>query len=311
LFGHTLNAMGLNVIEFTQQSVRDLAWAISSPPLMSQVSRQCVWPQENWFRQLYMEVSPWMEHLDNDSSELDELLARQKDRRMGKYFETLWYFWLCNQSRYDIVENNVQINIDGETLGELDFILFDNKEKKTLHWELAVKFYLGVGDTREMSNWHGPNRHDRLDIKVEHLVGRQSVIGEDFRVARWLKQQSLSIDSCAVILKGRLYFPLAPGREAGAVNARFPPQCSDELSYSYWFKQKEFEEVFDDKQRFKLLINEGWMEKIPTTSANALYSKRGIFEAISNGVVRLPLHLQPCKPCSIKDRVFLVDDNWS
>ncbi len=297
--------------KLTQQSVRDLAWAISSPPLMSQISQQCVWPQGSWYQQLYTESLPWIQRLDNDASELDELLARQKDRRLGKYFETLWYFWLCNQSRYDIVENNVQINIDGETLGELDFILFDNKEKKTLHWELAVKFYLGVNDTRKMNSWHGPNLRDRLDIKVEHLMHRQSVIGEDVRVARWLKQHSLVIDSCTVILKGRLYFPWGLKREEGAAaNARLPPQCSDELSYGYWFKQRELEEVFDDDQRFKLLINEGWMEKIPTINTNVLYSKRNILKALSNDIVRLPLHLQLCEPCYINEKVFLVGDNW-
>ena len=298
------------MIDFTQQSVRDLAWAISSPPLMSQISQQCVWPQRDWYRQLYIESLPWIKCLDNDSSELDELLAKQKDRRLGKYFETLWYFWLCNQSRYDIVENNVQINIDGETLGELDFILFDNKEKKTLHWELAVKFYLGVDDTREMYNWHGPNLRDRLDIKVEHLMHRQSVIGEDERVAQWLRQQGVHIDACAVVLKGRLYFPWLLNQKEGPISTRLPSQCSEELSYGYWFKQCEFEEMFDDKQRFELLMNRGWLAKIPTDSTKVLYSKRDIYGALSKKVIRLPLHLKLCNPCRVGDRVFLVNDDW-
>ncbi len=53
-----------------------------------------------------------------------------------------------------------------------------------------------------MINWHGPNLRDRLDIKVDHLLHRQSVISRDQRVAQWLKRRDLQIDSCAVILKG-------------------------------------------------------------------------------------------------------------
>jgi len=273
---------------------------------MSQISPQCIWPQRDWYQQLYIESLPWIKRLDNDSSELDELLANQKDRRLGKYFETLWYFWLCNQSRYDIVENNVQINIGGATLGELDFILFDNKEKKTLHWELAVKFYLGAGDTREMSNWHGPNLRDRLDKKVEHLVSRQSVISQDRRVVEWLAGQGIKIDRCTVILKGRLYFPWLAKRAGNSIEAMLPLECSSSLLYGWWFTPAEFDAEFDEQQQFIPLINSGWLERISTEPSNEYYAKRGIFDAVSDGRVRFPLHVQVVNCCFNWDRVYIV-----
>ena len=299
---------GVKLMEFTQQSVRDLAWAISSPPLMSQMSSQCIWPQGAWYQQLYSESLPWIKRLDNDSSELEELIAEQKDRRLGKYFETLWYFWLCKQSRYDIVENNVQINIDGETLGELDFVLFDNKEKKTLHWELAVKFYLGVGDTREMYNWYGPNRRDRLDKKVEHLLSRQSVISQDARVVQWLAAQGIKIDRCAVIMKGRLYFPCPAEQAAESVAAMLPLKCSPDLLHGWWLTPAGFEAEFDEQQHFLPLINSGWLAKISTESSNEYYAKRGILEAVSNGKMRYPLHLQVLSHCSSWDKIFIAKE---
>jgi hypothetical protein len=298
-----------NVTEFKHQSVRDLAWAIASPPLITNLSHQCLWQGGMWYQRLYEGTLPWLIEIDADPAELDELLSNQKDRRMGKYFETLWSFWLRHCPFYEVVENNIQIIIDGETLGEIDFILFDKVMKKTVHWEVAVKFYLGVGDTRLMCNWHGPNLRDRLDVKVEHLMHRQSVISKDTKVARWLKQQGLVIDACAVVLKGRLYFPWLSNQTQDR-GKMLPVQCFEELSYGHWFKKADFEEVFDEKQCFELLINQGWMEKIPTNSTNVLYSKRDIYEAVSDNVVRFPLHLQVCDPFCIRDRVFLVDDNW-
>ena len=231
------------------------------------------------------------------------------------YFETLWLYWLRHNKRYQIIEHNLQIIIDGETLGELDLIVFDRVTKQTAHWELAIKFYLGIGDTREMSNWHGPNLHDRLDIKVSHLLHRQSLITKDRRVAKWLKQNGIDIDACAVILKGRLYYPwLVSSREepgGSVMNVVSPLQCSSDHLNSRWLRLSQIDQAFGSKQCFVPLINRGWLEKIPTLNEIQTISKKSLFESISNNGVRLPLHVQLDKPQHSWDRVFLVGENWA
>ena len=196
-----------NFIDFRHQSVRDLAWAVSSAPLLSTDSYGCTWPQQQWYQQLYQQSFDWLKTVDDDPAELEALLGRQRDKRLGKYFETLWFYWLSHNPRYEVIANNLQIILEGKTLGEIDFILLDKDTGQTLHWELAVKFYLGTGDTRKMGNWFGPNTRDRLDIKVDHLMHKQSVITCNLEVQQWLQQQGIVIDQCAVVLKGRLYFP--------------------------------------------------------------------------------------------------------
>lgn len=306
--------MAIDSSQFKHQSVRDLAWAISSPPLISQLSSPCSWPQSRWYQQLGDESLPWLITVDADTAELDELLAGQKDRRLGKYFETLWFYWLSHHQRYQIVEKNVQLTIEGETLGEIDFIVYDKRTKQTFHWELAIKFYLGVGDTREMSNWHGPNLHDRLDIKVNHLLFRQSLITRDARVTQWLKQNGIVIDRCAVILKGRLYYPLSTvslaAQDSAATGVISPPQCAPDHLQSWWIRRHQFDEIFDSKQCFVALINKGWLAKIPTSPDSDTYLKNALFKTLSNNELRLPLHLQLCKPYDNWDRVFLVDEHW-
>ncbi|PCI09304.1 MAG: hypothetical protein COB77_00345 [Gammaproteobacteria bacterium] len=293
--------------EFKHQVVRDLAWAVSSPPLMSRLSHACDWPQHIKYQQMLATSLPWLQTLDADPVELETLLAQQKDRRLGKYFETLWYYWLQNHSRYDVVENNVQINIDGETLGEIDFILFDKKTKKTIHWELAIKFYLGVGDTREMHNWHGPNLRDRLDRKVAHLLNKQSVISQNQRVAQWLKNRGINIDQCAVILKGRLYFPWEKMRSNRVL---LPSDCSANVLTGWWFTQNEFDETFDSGQTFLTLINRGWLARVATASVDKSYVKSSIFEAVGHEKIRYPLHIQRENPDADWDRMFIVADDW-
>lgn len=300
--------------EFKHQSVRDLAWAISSPPLISQLSSNCIWPDKRWYQQLYEDALPWLNNVDHDPSELDELLARQKDRRLGKYFETLWLYWLKCNERYQIIEHNLQVIIDGRTLGEIDFIVFDKVERRTMHWEVAIKFYLGVGDTGEMSNWHGPNLRDRLDIKVQHLLHRQSRISNNQQVMQWLRHQGLVIDECAVILKGRLYYPSECfqhlDQQDPALFAISPSECCEELLYGCWFRESDFDRNFDSEQCFLPLINRGWLESISTGSVKKISTKNSIFENVSNNLVRYPLHVQLCNPCHSWDKVFIVGDDW-
>jgi len=297
--------------EFKHQSVRDLAWAVCSPPLISQLSHRCAWPGSRWYQQIYRQTLPWLNTLDDDPAELDALLASQKDRRLGKYFETLWFFWLSNHPRYQVVENNLQIIIDGETLGEIDLIVRDRKNGQLMHWELAIKFYLGVADTTVMSNWHGPDLRDRLDLKVEHLLHRQSVLSTDPRVAQWLRQRGIQIDGCAVILKGRLYYPWREDvswhdhSDTGS-----PTQCDAQHLRSWWFNTAQFEQRFDDRQFFMPLINEGWLERIPTQSVRGHYNRSALFETISNKILRLPLHLKLCDIEHIRDSVFMTGMDW-
>jgi len=303
-----------NSAGFKHQSVRDLAWAVRSPPLILQPSYYCVWPEGRWYQQIYQETLPWLEMVDSDPAELDELLASQKDRRLGKYFETLWLFWLSHNPRYQVIENNLQIIIDGETLGEIDLIVFDKITKQTLHWELAVKFYLGLGDTTMLSNWHGPNLRDRLDIKVDHLLHRQSVVTRDQRVVQWLKQQGISVDQCVVILKGRLYYPWKYFEHLfqGAPSAEMisPVLCAPDHLFSLWLTQSKFDEVFDDKQCFSPLINTGWLERMSTSGVKKSYSKSELFETLSNNMMRLPLHVQLLNPRHSWDRAFMTGENW-
>lgn len=291
--------------EFKHQSVRDLAWAISSPPLILQQSHCCAWPESGWYQRIYQQSLPWLNQLDVNPDALETLLAKQKDRRLGKYFETLWLFWLSHQSRYKVIEHNLQIIIDGETLGEIDLIVLDKKSGKCMHWELAIKFYLGVGDTTQMNNWHGPSLRDRLDLKVAHLQHRQSVITQDPRVQRWLQKRGIHIDSCAVILKGRLYYPQLVGSNG------FSPKCCDpDHLRSCWFDTIQFEKTFDYEQRFMPLINQGWLEKIPTGSVKKTYSKQALFETLSTKTHRLPLHFMLCDLEHTRVGAFLTSFAW-
>ena len=301
-------------MEFKHQSVRDLAWAISSPPLISSPGELCLWPDYGWYQDAFDETLSILIDTDRDPTQLEKLLAQQKDRRLGKYFETMWAYWFERHPRYQIIASNLQIIIDGETLGEMDFIVLDRRSGKTMHWEVAVKFYLGVGDTRRLSGWHGPNLRDRLDLKVAHLQDRQSALSDDARVRRWLQQQSIEIEQCAVILKGRLYYPWTIRNEqlpeSAVIQKHCPAECAPQHEYGWWLTRSQFDDEIADDEPLISLINRGYMEKISTKSVKNSITKTTMFENESNGLIRFPMQVQLCNDHRSWDRAFITGNEW-
>ena len=289
---------------YRHQVVADLAWALSSPPLMCPLN-DCLWPSKEWFEGVYRDALPWLKRLDEDPTDLMQLLDRQSDRRLGKYFETLWHFWLLHQSRYELVHANLQVIIDGKTLGELDFILFDKQQRCFVHWELAVKFYLGVGETGSLSCWHGPGRRDRLDRKFEHLCVRQSRISQVPEVKQWLAEKDIEIDKCQAILKGRLYY-----HKKLADASDWPLHSDVHHLKSFWLTLKEFDSLVDSSFAFMPLIKQGWLAKVSTNSKSRIWSKTQLIEAFSNKELRLPVQIFSDKLLFNNDTFFIVGDNW-
>jgi hypothetical protein len=97
------------------------------------------------------------------------------EKIIGKQAETIFESWLKHSKRFQLVAANIQIQGAMETLGELDYIVIDNKTDSTLHIELACKFYL-LDETlgkQVLEHWIGPNRKDRLVDKLDKMKTKQ------------------------------------------------------------------------------------------------------------------------------------------
>ena len=87
--------------------------------------------------------------------------------RLGKLVERFVSYELQQDSSIQIIAENIQIQQEKITIGELDCILFKNKTP--IHLEIVYKFYLydtTVGYS-EIERWIGPNRRDSLLQKLE------------------------------------------------------------------------------------------------------------------------------------------------
>lgn len=93
--------------------------------------------------------------------------------RLGKYIERLVSFQLVQENAIDILCENVQIQKEKRTLGELDCIL--KQENTVIHLEIIYKFYLydAVVGNSEIEHFIGPNRKDSLLEKLTKLKEKQ------------------------------------------------------------------------------------------------------------------------------------------
>ena len=191
---------------YASPAVRDLVWALLSPTLIN-ASNANHNPSARWYQEAFHLIEPHLAQLNQDDSPLLEHLAARSNQRLGLYFERLWSYWLLHNDRYQLLAHNQQLMQDGQTLGEFDLIVHDTAADQIEHWELAVKFYLGIPPLGDMNHWFGAHTRDRLDLKYCHLVDKQLVLSETYPGRKALEAQGWQISQRRLISKGRLYYP--------------------------------------------------------------------------------------------------------
>ena len=99
--------------------------------------------------------------------------------RVGRYFESLVQYLLQRQG-YTIIEQNLQIQEQGRTVGELDFI-YENASGVITHLETAIKFFLyHPSMIKQGSHYIGPNPNDTLQTKADRLYNHQLPLSKRF-----------------------------------------------------------------------------------------------------------------------------------
>jgi uncharacterized protein len=166
----------------------DLRWLLLAPPLLNPEYVDFVGKIvahsddervqiENWLQSLYepeqqMKLSAWMA-----SKPAKQIV------RLGRYAEHLVEFYLRFGPLERLVAANLQIRAaalamqrkDFTTLGEVDFLLRDTKDKP-LHWELAVKYFVCRNLAKpRVDDLVGPDSAETFDQKIDKVMGKQLV----------------------------------------------------------------------------------------------------------------------------------------
>ncbi|WP_203256032.1 DUF1853 family protein [Hyunsoonleella ulvae] len=160
----------------------------------------CLWHNSSVFNLKQFEISSKTNKID---------ITIDGHLRLGKYVERLVAFELQQHKNITILSENIQIQKDKTTLGELDCLLL--RDNKPIHLEIIYKFYLfdaSVGSS-EIEHFIGPNRKDSLIEKLNKLKDKQLPLLYSDACQNYLRTLNINSDTIAqqVYFKAQLFLP--------------------------------------------------------------------------------------------------------
>lgn len=128
---------------------------------------------------------------------------------LGKRIERFFEFYITQSKNYELIKNNIQIINDKETLGELDFIVFDKRRQKYIHVEHIYKYYLyDTAFENEIDRFIGPNRDDSFVKKLDKLKYKQLPLLYKNEAKKYLEDLGINSFEQRVCFKGNIYVPI-------------------------------------------------------------------------------------------------------
>ncbi len=152
-------------------------------------------------------------------------LEHPRNSVLGKRMESFFEIAIRNSSKYELIASNIQIIKEKRTIGELDFLVFDNERLKPLHIELVYKLYVYDPElSPEKNKWIGPNRRDSFSEKLQKLNSRQFPLLYSQEALSYL--DDLNLNSVEIeqqlCFKAQLYLPAnSEYHHSGLIN----PDC--------------------------------------------------------------------------------------
>lgn len=287
--------------------VRDLAWALLSPALFTELPDvESQWLTPTWQDD---DVVTWLYALDKRVESLLSHLQEQRATRLGVYFEQLLSFYFDHYPRFTLLAKNLQANDSNRTIGEYDFIVWDEQDQQHYHIEVAVKFYVGFADLTvnipkniPMYNWHhwiGPNKKDSLCIKINHLIHHQLRLPDTDAGVKALASIGLTPEQVKpkLLLTGRLYLPSSTQQKQPI---ELPYFGQYQLPFTqYWYDKRQLIEspsLIHPQNHYIVLPRQLWMSELSTQDMIDYRLERlthkAFIEQISNTVDdTTPLHI--------------------
>ena len=128
---------------------------------------------------------------------------------LGKRIEHFFEFYIQQSKEYNLIKSNIQVINNKETLGEMDFLLFDKKEEKYLHVEHVYKYYLyDESFPNEIDRYIGPNRDDSFSKKLTKLKDKQLPLLYKKETQEYLEGIDTKEIEQKVCFKGNIYVPI-------------------------------------------------------------------------------------------------------
>jgi hypothetical protein len=253
----------------------------------------------------------WLAELDANPAPLIDALGGKPPKRLGLYFEALWQFFLQQDPHTELIAHNLAVHDNGRTLGEFDCLYYDHARQQAVHLELAVKYFLGFHNTTSKNEpvlWYGPNRQDRLDLKLAHMLDRQIMLGEHSAARDRLKEIGITSFKREIVFHGYLF---------NAFSAALPyPEGHNKLGHGgRWLAVSDLEKISrgDAAKEFIILPRQRWLSPAVASMDDEILSSGQLQE-------RMNAHFSEANRAQLitslngqgeeRERFFVTPDAW-
>jgi hypothetical protein len=188
-----------------------------------------------------------------------------KNSRLGKRVERFVIHELDQQPTINIVAENIQIQNEKTTVGEIDCILTESEQP--IHLEIIYKFYLydeSFGNA-EIEHWIGPNRNDNLVKKLTKLKDKQLPLLYNSFTNPLLEKLNLKSEN----IKQRVYFKAQLFIPHLLKNSSFK-LINNECIQGFYIHFNELEQFSDCKFFIPSKIN--WLQEVQTQTRWLTYN---------------------------------------
>ena len=294
-------------------AVRDLAWLLFSPDLLSTSCAGAPLAHPAADGNERETTLAWLATLDRDPAALHAQVHKPSLTRLGFYAEALLEYFLTHGPHARLIAANIPLRTAGLTLGEVDFLL-QNARGERLHWELAVKFYLHIGEgngAATLAHYVGPNLQDRFDLKHARLLNHQLSLSarDEFALLGFEGPWRAEL-----FVKGRLFY-----RDDGlGLASDAPAELAENHLRGWWKTASEWRDSKGD-ELFASLPRLGWMAErtLSAQEGDALVEQTAM---LSERVASLssPIMVARYERCDFStgdvwrehSRGFIVPDEW-
>lgn len=249
------------------------------------------------------------------SKDLEQILAAPGSHFLGNYVERLWRFYLDHNPRYQVIKQSLQVHGEGQTIGEFDFIVYDEKCGSAIHQELAIKFYLGLPCSTQ-TLWFGPRNTDRLDIKTSHLRSHQLQLSKDPAAKAALHEIGVKDLTSECIIKGRLFLPFNESLRAAIT---YTDDKTASLQKGLWFRFQEFESWLVQQpaeQKYHVLQKKQWMSLNIECGFSTGLDAKALLESIRENITQDARSIMVALESESElandtTHLFIVPDDWA
>ncbi|MCB1097666.1 MAG: DUF1853 family protein [Verrucomicrobiae bacterium] len=144
-------------------------------------------------------------------------------QKLGHLFEDALAATIAAADGLKLIGQSVQLpGTNGQTLGEMDFLILNHARQQHIHLELATKFYLAHQDEAGVTQLPGPDARDNWPRKFKRLTSHQLRLSEIPEVQQHLKDRfGIEALEVAHLIYGCLFdhIDASPTTNAPAISA--------------------------------------------------------------------------------------------